>query len=146
LKNKLMFCGLIISLLALLPLLMMACSSGSATTTPAGTTSQPSGTGGPVTINLVAQNMAFNLKTISVPAGAKVTVNLNNMDKGIQHNFSFYQNVPGGQAKAIYVGNPVQGPGTITYNFTAPTDTSATYYFYCDYHPQSMSGSFVVTP
>jgi plastocyanin len=99
-----------------------------------------------VAINLVAQNLAFNLKTISVPAGSQVTVNLNNMDSGIQHNFSVYQQVSGGQAKAVFVGDPVQGPGTKTYQFIAPKDSTATYYFYCDFHPQSMTGTFVVKP
>jgi plastocyanin len=137
----------VVTLLVLLPLLMLGCSSGPSTAAQSGATTQPQATGTtPATINLVAQNLAFNLKTISVSAGAQVTVNLNNMDTGIQHNFSFYQNVPGGQAKAVFVGDPIQGPGTITYHFTAPTDSKGTYYFYCDFHPQTMSGSFVVTP
>jgi plastocyanin len=147
LRRKSIFAGVFISLLALLPLLMIACSAGSSPVTQTGTPTQPPATGANgTTINLVAQNLAFNLKTISVPAGVQVTVNLNNMDSGIQHNFSVYQQVSGGQAKAVFVGDPVLGPGIKTYQFTAPKDSTATYYFYCDFHPQSMTGTFVVIP
>jgi plastocyanin len=44
----------------------------------------------PVTIDLVARNIAFDKSTITVPAGAMVTINFDNQDSGIPHNFSVY--------------------------------------------------------
>jgi plastocyanin len=94
-----------------------------------------------VTIDIVAKSFAFNTSTITVPAGANVTINFNNMDAGIPHNVAVYENR---DAKmAIYVGAVINGPKTITYNFVAPT-TPGTYFFRCDVHPTTMVGDFIV--
>jgi plastocyanin len=108
------------------------------------TTSAPSN-GKAVTIDVVAQKMAFDKSTITVPAGASVTINFNNLDGGIPHNISVYQNLSGGQTKPVFIGDTIRGPKTIVYNFTAPT-TPGNYSFICDIHPQIMVGTFVVTP
>ena len=93
-----------------------------------------------VTIDVVANGMAFNTSTITVPAGANVTINFNNMD-GIPHNVAFYENQDA--KKAIFVGDVINGPKTITYNFVAPA-TPGTYFFRCNVHPLSMFGDFIV--
>ena len=111
-----------------------------ATTTPSSTTPSQS-----ITVNLTAQNIAFDTKQITVPAGAAVTVIFKNQDTGIRHNFSVYQNLTGGQTKAIFVGDIITGPNTITYHFTAPP-AGNTYFFECDVHPTIMNGTFTVTP
>lgn len=111
----------------------------SATTT---TTTSATVTGPPVTINLTAQNIAFDKATISVPAGASVTINFNNTDS-IPHNFAVYTD--SNAATVIFQGQIVTGPATATYKFTAPS-TPGTYFFRCDVHPTMMNGSFVVTP
>ncbi len=107
------------------------------TTTPPPTTT----TAAPVTINLVAQNIAFNMSTITVPAGAKVTVNFDNKDASVPHNFAVYTN--SGATSSIFVGQIITGPTTTTYTFTAPT-TPGTYFFRCDVHPTLMTGTFIV--
>lgn len=112
-----------------------------ATTTP--TTTTPAGQS--VTINLVAQSITFDTKQISVPAGAAVTVIFKNEDAGILHNFAVYQNLPGGQTKAIFVGDTITGQGTVTYRFVAPPAGNS-YFFECDVHPTVMNGTFTVTP
>lgn len=109
--------------------------AASATATP----TQASGSG--VTIDLVAKNVAFNLSTITVPAGAQVTVNFDNQDSGIPHNFSVYTNASA--STSIFVGKIVTGPAKTTYTFTAPT-TPGTYFFRCDVHPTIMTGTFIV--
>ncbi|MHB8104157.1 MAG: cupredoxin domain-containing protein [Dehalococcoidales bacterium] len=116
-----------------------------ATTTPPTTTAPATTTPTPtqqsVTINLIAQGMAFDQSTITVPAGALVTLIFNNKDSGIPHNFSLYTD--SSATKAIFIGQIISGPKTITYTFTAPA-TRGTYFFRCDVHPASMIGSFVV--
>ncbi len=99
-----------------------------------------------MTINLVALNLAFNMSTITVPRGAQVTINFDNQDIRIPHNFALYQsgNGPAGTATgAIFVGQTITGPDTTTYKFTVPT-TPGNYFFRCDVHPTAMFGTFVV--
>ncbi len=147
----------LISVAALLIVAMAAwgCSSSpsTATTTPpksttVATTAPPTTTApttttssSAVTIDLVAQNLAFNMSTITVSAGAKVTVNFNNMDAGVPHNFAVYTN--SSAATSIFKGSMTTGPAKTTYTFTAPT-TPGTYFFRCDVHPTVMTGTFVV--
>jgi plastocyanin len=122
-------------------LVLSACAKTSTTSniTTNTATTVPGGTA--VTINLVAQNMAFDKNSISVSAGANVTINFNNKDT-IPHNFALYTN-SSATLPAIFVGQTVTGPTTVTYTFKAPA-TPGTYFFRCDVHPTSMTGSFIV--
>ncbi len=158
----------------LLPLLLIlvaiaalsACGSSEATSTPTPTptptlTSSPTPTATPtstqtttptptpsptltptpanVTIDLVAQNMAFDKRTITVPAGAAVTINFDNKDN-IPHNFALYTN--SSASTKVFVGTIITSTKT-TYTFTAPS-TPGNYFFRCDVHPTTMTGTFVV--
>ena len=96
--------------------------------------------GGATTVDLTAENIQFDTSTITVPAGAQVTVNFNNMDDGIPHNFAVYDSSL--RSEQIFVGDIITGPATTTYTFTAPSEPG-TYYFQCDVHPD-MNGNFVV--
>jgi plastocyanin len=94
-----------------------------------------------VTVGLTAQNTKFNTSTITVPAGANVTVNFNNMDSGVPHNLAVYTD--SSAANKIFIGQIITGPKTTTYTFTAPSKPG-TYYFRCDVHPTTMYGNFIV--
>jgi plastocyanin len=127
-------------------LALSACSSASITTstststsTPPTSTSTSTSSSQSVTIDLTAQNMAFNKQTITVPAGAKVTINFTNKDN-IPHNFAAYTDSTA--ATTIFKGTVITNSNT-TYTFTAPA-TPGTYFFRCDVHPTSMTGSFIV--
>ncbi|NLA38635.1 MAG: hypothetical protein GX882_04480 [Methanomicrobiales archaeon] len=93
-----------------------------------------------VTINIVAVDMAFDTDTITVPAGAEVTINLDNQDDSVPHNVSFYTD--SSAARAIFIGDLITGPDKVTQTFTAPAEPG-TYFFQCDVHP-FMSGAFIV--
>jgi plastocyanin len=95
-----------------------------------------------VTIALSAQNLKFNQSTISVPAGAMVTVKFDNKDNGIPHTFSVYQSSAATQT--IFKGQTINGPSNTTYTFMAPSKPG-TYFFRCDIHPTVMTGNFIVT-
>ena len=128
---------------ALALVVLGACSSGPEATTTTPTTTPPPGspTGQPVTVNLIAQDLSFDMKTIVVPPGARVTINFNNKDSGVLHNFALYTD---SSAKtSIFVGSFVTGPATTVYTFTAPTKVG-NYFFRCDVHPTQMTGTFVV--
>jgi plastocyanin len=77
-----------------------------------------------------------------VPAGASVSIGFENRDGGIPHNFSLYTDASA-TAPAIFQGEIITGPKTIVYKFTAPAQPG-TYFFRCDVHPTTMTGSFIV--
>ncbi|MDT8357417.1 MAG: cupredoxin domain-containing protein [Methanomicrobiaceae archaeon] len=111
------------------------------TASPTLTTAPPTIPLGPVTIDLVAQNIAFDTDEISVPACAEVTMNFDNLDPGIPHNFALYTNSQA--TETLFKGEIITGAESIQYTFTAPC-TPGDYYFRCDVHP-SMDGTFRVT-
>jgi cytochrome c oxidase subunit 2 len=110
---------------------------------PASTASTATQTPGPAgaVINLAAQNMQFSVNTITVPAGSKVTIQFNNKDASVPHNFAAYSD--SSATNAIFVGQIITGPATITYTFRAPT-APGSYFFRCDVHPTTMNGTFRV--
>lgn len=132
-------------------LLCCALLAGCTTTTTTGTTAPTSATtavqttgGGSAqttAIALTAQNIKFDKTTITVPAGTQVTVTFNNMDSGVPHNFAVYTDASA--STPIFKGQIMNGPGTTTYTFTAPS-TRGTYFFRCDVHPTTMNGQFIV--
>lgn len=94
-----------------------------------------------VTVDLTAENIAFDKSTITVPAGARVTVNFNNRDSGVPHNFAVYETKDA--EKVIFSGQIVTGPARAEYTFDAPA-VPGTYFFRCDIHPTQMNGQFIV--
>lgn len=93
------------------------------------------------TVNITAKNIAFNVSTITVPAGSDVTVNFDNQDASVAHNVAFYET--SAADKPIYVGEIFKGSKMMVYTFKAP-DKPGTYYFRCDVHPANMNGQFIV--
>jgi len=93
-------------------------------------------------VNIMANNKAFNTSTITVPAGAQVTINFDNQDSGVPHNVAFYTD--SSASKNIYRSLAITGPNRITDTFIAPS-TPGTYIFRCDFHPTQMTGQFIVT-
>ena len=92
------------------------------------------------TAELIAENNAFNRRTIRVLSGEEVSFIFENKDN-TTHNFAVYDTK---EAKeVIFSGDALSGPGTITYTFTAP-DELGIYYFQCDFHPSTMNGTFIV--
>ena len=117
-----------------------ATSTATATTTATATPTRT--TGGAVAVTLTAQNIAFTTNTITVPAGSTVTLTFVNNDSGVPHNFALYTD--SSASTSIFKGTVINGPATTTYTFTAP-GAPGSYFFRCDVHPETMTGSFVVT-
>ncbi len=107
-----------------------------------GTTGAIAGSNSTV-VNIMAMNRAFNISTITVPAGAQVTINFDNQDSGVQHDLAFYTD--SSASNTIYRILATIGPNKITDTFIAPS-TPGTYFFRCDFHPNNMTGQFIVTP
>ncbi len=113
-----------------------------ATSTTAATATATTTPGLNTSVDLTARNLAFSQSTITAQAGALVTIAFNNMDSGVPHNFALYTDASA--STAIFTGALVTGPATTTYTFTAPS-TPGSYFFRCDVHPTTMTGTFIVT-
>jgi plastocyanin len=111
--------------------------SSTTTTSTTTTTTPPAGS----TVSLLAKNMAFDKSSITVTVGATVTVNFDNQDSGIPHNFAVYTDASA--STPIFIGTTITGPKTTVYTFTAPS-TPGNYFFRCDVHPSIMTGTLVV--
>ena len=94
-----------------------------------------------VTIELIAKHKAFNLKTMTVPAGANVVINFHNEDALIPHNFALYTD--SSAQTEIYKGKVALVKKHLVYKFNAPSQPG-TYFFRCDIHPTMMFGDFIV--
>jgi plastocyanin len=90
-----------------------------------------------VQLDQVAQGIAFT-ETCLVAAPGKFTVNFDNKDAGIPHNFAVLTAKAGKQIAATEVA---PGPK----QETLPLDLKAgSYYFQCDVHPDTMFGTLAV--
>jgi plastocyanin len=65
-----------------------------------------------------------------------------NKDANMPHNFALYTDSKA--TTTIFRGDPVTGPKTGSYSFVVPA-SPGTYFFRCDFHPELMTGTFVVT-
>src|SRR5690606_7793936 len=102
------------------------------TPVPPTATSAPPAAGGPVTVSVAAVGLKFSPQTLVVPAGAVVTIVMNNQDNIVPHNIS---------VTGLGTSATCQGPCTATLSFTAPALGS--YGFVCTVHP-FMTGTLVV--
>jgi plastocyanin len=90
---------------------------------------------------VAANNLQFDTSTNTVSASSNVTIHFNNKDANVPHNIAFYTDSTA--AQPIFVGSIITGPATTDYNFTAPA-TPGNYFFRCDVHPTTMTGTFIV--
>jgi plastocyanin len=104
-----------------------------------GVSDQGGGIGG-ATVRLVVKDISFDKEQITLTAGAQTTVELDNQDEGLPHNFAIYQDESA--ETAIFQGDIVEGPNTTEFAFTAPD--AGTFFFRCDVHPTQMTGTVVV--
>ena len=164
-KRKMLLCLYIVILLATFPVMAScSCISKTKTTTTTSTTqtstttlittsstAPTTSTSGPVptgvsqarsaSLDILVQNGRFSTEQIIVYAGVEVTLTLHNEDSRVIHNLSIYKNSDATSANAIFVGQSVNGPSTVTYRFQAPA--KGIYYFRCDYFPTALNGLFI---
>lgn len=113
-----------------------------ATPSPGGEpTASPSGA--PVVDIEMVPTIQFDKDELTVGEG-EVTVRANNMDDAILHNWAVYESreaAEGGEeAIAATEGCSAECQEEVTFN----TPATGTYFFRCDFHPQQMTGTFIV--
>jgi glucose/arabinose dehydrogenase/plastocyanin len=138
--------GLVSTTAKMVPAPTPAQDSGSGTPVTLKLTPTPSATaaGQPVSITLTAQNAAFSATTLTAPARSLVIMTFVNKDANMPHNFALYTDSRAKITSRLFAGDLVIGPKTVEYTFVAPS-TPGNYFFRCDYHPELMTGTFVVT-
>jgi plastocyanin len=80
--------------------------------------------------------LGFAQTTMTVPAGVELTIDFQNPDTGVQHNWALYDPADGAE---LFKGEIITGPGNATY--TVPALEAGTYDYVCDIHPQTMTGT-----
>jgi len=127
---------------AVVPVVTPVTPSASAAVSPtAGATAAASpAAGGGTTLALTAQSILFDKTKLEAKAGA-VTIEFDNKDGGIPHNVHVYK---GSDTTGDSVGmtDITAGPTkqTLTINVAA-----GAYYYQCDVHPTTMSGTLTVS-
>ncbi len=99
---------------------------------------QPESPAPSFSIDIAAENIAFDKDRLQAPAGTLIAVNFVNKDP-VEHNFAVYLDE---QMKSPVFQGQLISQGSTVYQFTTPSQPGQ-YYFFCDVHP-SMKGVFEV--
>lgn len=118
------------SCLAALP----GAGSAPASAQPDSATCSPEGTA----LSLRAFDGKFDKNCLAAPATQAFTIELTNLDRGIPHNLSIYDDRSAGNN--LFKGEHVNGPGKTTYSVAGLP--AGTFFFRCDPHPE-MNGTFI---
>jgi hypothetical protein len=94
-------------------------------------------------LSITAQNLAFDTDCLAAPAGEPFTIEFDNQDAGVPHNVAIFTDESA--AEVIFQEPPFPGPETVTYE-PEPIEEEGNFFFRCDVHPTTMTGTFVVAP
>lgn len=124
--------------------LTTACSSAAEDRT-AATTPTPASGGrepGAGELRVIGRNLRFDVKELSAPAGTAFTIVFDNRDQGVPHNLAVYRSGP--PANGAIVNTPTR-PGSETQRLAVSPLEAGRYFYQCDVHPTTMTGTLVVT-
>lgn len=124
--------GVLIGLVAILALVATACWGGDGGDGDLeGVTCEPTGT----TLQISAEETAFDTNCLAVPAGEAFEIVFDNRDTD-EHNVAIYPD----EGEPLFQGEIFAGVETKTYD--VPAIEAGTYRFQCDVHPE-MNGAFI---
>lgn len=99
----------------------------------------PSASGAPVatTLQLTAQNIAYDKADLEAPADQPFAIDFSNQDAGVPHNVA----IKDASGADVFKGEIFNGTGSRTYQ--VPALKAGTYTFYCSVHP-NMTGTLTI--
>ena len=110
---------------------------------------QKEGGGGkaPISVDLAAPAGAaakgFTPTKLTFQADTPTTLNFNNQDPTVSHNVVIFQGKDA-TAPVVFTGDLVTGPATQAYNVAGLA--AGSYFFHCEVHPTTMTGTITVAP
>jgi plastocyanin len=111
-----------------------AAPSGSAAASPSAASSATASSATGSVVNLKAQNIAFDPKSLTAPAGAAFQIAFDNQDNATMHDVL----IKDGSGKEVFKGDLVTGVAKKTYD--VPALQAGSYTFSCTVHP-TMTGT-----
>jgi plastocyanin len=121
---------------------VVARPSPSLTTTQSTGNAAECGKDGKVALTISATGSTFSTSCLVAEAGKPFTIAFTNNDP-IDHNVALFPNSDAVPADAFFQG-AAAAQGVETDYDVPPIDKPGDYYFHCDYHPTTMTGTFVV--
>ena len=117
--------------------LALASSGAFADTVPpkAGGTCNPNGTA----LSITAFDNKFDKDCLAAPGHLDLTIDFNNLDRGIPHNVAIYEDQTA--RRIFFKGELIDGPSRTSYSVRGLPE--GTFFFRCDPHPE-MNGNFIV--
>lgn len=97
------------------------------------------GEAGEIVLDIAAQSLAFDPTCLVAPAGEPFTIVFDNQDEGIDHNVAVLTEEGGDE---ILREPPFSGVDIVEYDL-GPQEP-ANYFFQCDVHPTTMTGTLAV--
>jgi plastocyanin len=102
----------------------------------------PPGGGGPPSTSITASGLTFDTSALTFTAGKQTRFEFQNNDDGVPHNLAIFTDPSA--STVLFKGDTVTGVASATY--TIPAMEPGSYYFHCDFHPESMNGTVTVVP
>lgn len=99
---------------------------------------EPAGSPAAGTIELTAQNIAFDKSELQVPADTAFQIVFHNQDASVPHDVAIHEGSPTGAE--VFKGDVFPGVDTKTYD--VPALKAGTYGFLCTVHP-NMTGTLI---
>jgi plastocyanin len=97
------------------------------------------GADGKIQLDIVAKGIAFDTNCLVAPANEPFEINFDNQDAGVPHNVSGYVEAGGA---TLWQEAPFPGVDQVVYKVDALDP--GTYFFQCDVHPTTMTGTLAV--
>ena len=98
------------------------------------------GADGEILLDIVASGVAWDTSCLVAPAGEAFTVNIDNQDAGIPHNFDLLTEEGGDE-----IGKTAVEPGPVQQTLDVDPLDAGEYFYVCDVHPTTMTGTLVAT-
>ncbi len=89
-------------------------------------------------------NLKFDIDEIVAEAGRQAIVTFDNLDDSIPHNWALYESEEAADGGAAAIAGSSIEDGPLVQQIVFDTPEPGTYFYKCDVHPTTMTGTFIV--